>query len=130
MACGGCVANFERCVMKAEKSVMSPVRKAAIIAIAAALAGSAAAEAVADPIVGSNATVAAAPAPPPTAPVTRPSAVPATSTAAARVDLIRRAPDLSSAIGAYTAAEAAQPGNLDVEEAYVRRMVDLNAPEL
>jgi len=33
-------------------------------------------------------------------------------------------------VDAYTRAQVADPGNIDVESAYVRRMVELNVPEL
>src|SRR3954471_5295691 len=115
--------------MKPENYNWKTARRLAILAIAAALAVAPAAEALAAP---DAATGPAAPTAPSTAPNTHPNAAMAALLApvAARVDRIRRAPDPSSAVDAYTAAQAADPNNLEVERAYVYRMVELNAPEL
>ena len=81
--------------------------------LAAALSGMAVGPTVADPVIGGL--------------VAAPAAVPET---VAGTNAIRLAQDPSTAIAAYAAAQAAQPGNLDVERTFVQRMVDFGLPEM
>jgi hypothetical protein len=63
--------------------------------------------------------------PPATAPASRPTTMPATPLSA-----ILSAPDPSAVVQAYSHAAATQPGNIDLEKAYIHRMVELNVPEM
>jgi hypothetical protein len=46
------------------------------------------------------------------------------------VQAIRSAEDPSTAINAFANAQGATPGNMDIVDAYVRKMVELNLPEM
>jgi len=111
---------------------MKHARILAILATAAFLTGASANVVFA---LESNSSAPTAPITPTTAPTIQASTMPAPVTApapaaASGIDQIRNAPDPSSAVDAYTRAQAAAPGNLDVEKAYVHRMVERNAPEM
>src|SRR4051812_24990509 len=99
---------------------MKTARFMATLAVAALFTGAPANDVAAAP--ESNSTTPTATTPPPTAPTTNPNASP--------IDRIRSAADPSSAIDAYTRAQTANPGNLQLEKEYVHRMVELNVPEL
>jgi hypothetical protein len=55
---------------------------------------------------------------------------PTTAAPSTPIEQIRNAPDPSSAVDAYTRAQAAEPANLELKKAYVHRMVELNSPEM
>ena len=90
---------------------------------AAAIAGLAATPTVADQGIGAGGAAA-------TPAVSTPATASMASTVAAGVAVIKTAPDPSTAIAAYASAEVSAPGNLDIERAYVRRMVDFGLPEM
>jgi len=111
---------------------MKTARFLAIPVIAAFLTGAPAND-VAAASESNPTTALAAPTPPTTAPTSKPLAASTSAQAAAArspIDRIRAAPDPSSTVDAYTHAIAADPGNLELEKAYVHRMVELNAPEM
>ena len=99
--------------------------KAAAAAVAAALTTLTAAAFAADvttisPTTGPSVATAAAP-----APATAPSTAPASP-----LEALRAAANPSAAVDAYARAATTQPGNIDLEKAYIRKMVDLNVPEM
>jgi hypothetical protein len=60
-----------------------------------------------------------------TAPATAPSTAPASA-----FDAVRSAPNPSAAVEAYARAAATHAGDIELQKAYVHRMVELNVPEM